>query len=112
MTNTDMREPTFLVLSALANGRKHGYAVITEISELSDGRVRLRPGTLYAALDRLREEGLVAVAGEEVVAGRLRRYYQLTDVGAVRLAEEAARLQTNARNALRRLRMRAAGASA
>jgi pimeloyl-ACP methyl ester carboxylesterase len=58
-----------LILAALADGRKHGYAVIAEVSTLSAGRVTLRPGTLYAALDRLRAEGLVRPAGEEIVEG-------------------------------------------
>jgi len=106
MASPEMREPTFLILAALADGRRHGYAVITEVAVLSDGRVTLRPGTLYAALDRLRDEGLVRAAGEEVVDGRLRRYYELTDAGAEALATEASRLQANATQALRRLRLR------
>lgn len=109
-----MQEPTFLVLAALADGRKHGYALIGEAETLSGGRVRLRPGTLYAVLDRLREEGLVASVGEEVVAGRLRRYYELTDPGAAALEREAARWRANAEQATARLRLRpsAAGAGA
>ncbi|WP_433013116.1 PadR family transcriptional regulator [Kribbella sp. CA-294648] len=109
MSTSEMREPTFLVLAALADGRKHGYAVITEVAGLSSGRVTLRPGTLYAALDRLRAEGLVRPAGEEIVEGRLRRYYELTDSGAEALATEAARLQSNADQAISRLRLRPAG---
>ena len=108
MTITEMREPTFLVLAALADGRKHGYALIAEAAELSDGRVQLKVGTLYAALDRLGEQGLVEGAGDEVVAGRLRRYYKLTDVGALRLEEEAARLAANAASARAKLRSRTA----
>ncbi|MEU4390900.1 PadR family transcriptional regulator [Kribbella sp. NPDC023855] len=108
MSSSEMREPTFLVLAALADGRKHGYAVITEVAGLSSGRVTLRPGTLYAALDRLRAEGLVRPAGEEIVEGRLRRYYELTDSGAEALATEAARLQSNADQAISRLRLRPA----
>jgi PadR family transcriptional regulator PadR len=108
MTDTEMREPTFLVLAALADGRKHGYALISEAADLSDGRVQLKVGTLYAALDRLGAQGLVEGAGEEVVAGRLRRYYRLTDDGAARLEEEAARLASNAANARAKLRSRAA----
>ena len=103
-----MREPTFLVLAALADGRKHGYALIAEAAELSDGRVQLKVGTLYAALDRLGTEGLVEDAGEEIVNGRLRRYYRLTDVGVERLDQEAARLASNAANARAKLRARAA----
>jgi len=103
---TEMREPTFLVLAALADGRKHGYALISEAATLSDGRVQLKVGTLYAALDRLSEEGLVQPAGEEVVDGRHRRYYELSDAGAERLAVEAARLESNAKRAVARLKLR------
>ena len=102
----EMRQPTFLVLAALADGRKHGYALIAEASELSGGRVRLKVGTLYAVLDRLSKQGLLEDAGEETVGGRLRRYYRLTDVGADRLAMEAGRLASDAANAQARLRAR------
>jgi len=103
-----MREPTFLVLAALADGRKHGYALIGEAATLSDGRVKLKVGTLYAALDRLTTEGLVQSAGDEVVEGRHRRYYELTDAGVSRLAAEAARLASNAKRAFARLEVRPA----
>lgn len=102
--NVLMQEPTFLILTALADEPRHGYGVIQEVTALSGGRVTLRPGTLYAALDRLVAEGLVAVAREEIVASRLRRYYRLTANGATALADEAARLQANAAAARRRLR--------
>ena len=52
MTDAPMREPTFLVLTALAATPQHGYAVIEDVAKMTDGRVRLRAGTLYAALDR------------------------------------------------------------
>jgi DNA-binding PadR family transcriptional regulator len=74
--------------------------------------VRLRPGTLYTALDRLREDKLIAVDREEVVDSRLRRYYRLTPTGEKRLADEAARLQSNARVALSRLKPTGGMASA
>ena len=104
-----MQEATFLILTALADGSQHGYGIITEVAQISDGRVRLRAGTLYTALDRLRADGLVAVDGEEVVEGRLRRYYRLTPEGTKVLAAEAARLQANAAAALMRLRPGLAG---
>lgn len=103
----ELREPTFLVLAALADGRKHGYAIIAEAASISQGRVALKAGTLYTALDRLEGDGLVAKAGDEVVDGRLRRYYELTDSGAEILADEAARQQRNAAAATERLRARA-----
>ena len=64
-----MHERTFLLLTALADEPRHGYAVLREVSDLSGGRVRLRPGTLHAALDRLVDDGLVGVEREEVEAG-------------------------------------------
>jgi DNA-binding PadR family transcriptional regulator len=99
-----MQEPTFLILTALADQARHGYGVIQEVERLSAGRVTLRPGTLYAALDRLAAEGLVAVEREEVVASRLRRYYRLTGAGSTALAGEAKLLAANASAARRRLR--------
>ncbi len=106
-----MREPTFFVLASLADGRKHGYGIIKDAEELSDGRVRLRVGTLYAALERLSAEGLVAAAGDEVVDGRARRYFELTDSGTASLAAEAERQAQNAARARARLTQRAARAT-
>lgn len=98
-----MQEATYLILTALAAGSQHGYGIITDITEISGGRVQLRPGTLYTALDRLRADDLIAVDREEIVDNRLRRYYRLTPTGRARLADEAARLHANATAALRRL---------
>ena len=102
-----MREPTFFVLASLADGRKHGYGIIKDAEQLSDGRVSLKVGTLYAALDRLQAEGLVVAAGDEVVSGRLRRYFELTAPGAERLAAESERQALNAKRAQDRLKQRA-----
>jgi Domain of unknown function (DUF1707)/Transcriptional regulator PadR-like family len=71
------REATLLVLAALSRGSQHGYGIITDVQEISGGRVRLQAGTLYAVLDRLRAAGLVGVDREEVADGRFRRYYRL-----------------------------------
>ncbi len=98
-----MQEATFLILTALATGSQHGYGIITDVSQISGGRVRLRAGTLYTALDRLRADGQIAVDREEIVDSRLRRYYRLTPKGSETLAAEAARLQANAAAALSRL---------
>ena len=98
-----MREPTFLVLTALAGEPRHGYAVIEDVAAMTGGRVRLRAGTLYAALDRLRTDGLIEVDREEVVQSRLRRYYRLTAAGEQSLAAETARLRTQAAIAAERL---------
>jgi DNA-binding PadR family transcriptional regulator len=98
-----MQEATFMILTALADGSQHGYGIINEVAEISGNRVRLRAGTLYTALDRLRADGLIEVDREEVVDNRLRRYYRLTPEGGRRLAAEAARLQANAHAAMKRL---------
>ncbi|SDG93205.1 Transcriptional regulator PadR-like family protein [Sinosporangium album] len=99
-----MQEPTFLILTALADGPRHGYGIITDVTEISEGQVRLRAGTLYAALDRLHGEGLIETDREEIVDGRARRYYRLTAAGAARLTAEAERLRRNTDVAFTRLR--------
>jgi DNA-binding PadR family transcriptional regulator len=101
-----LREPTFLILTALAGGPLHGYAVISEVAELSSGTVTLRPGTLYGALDRLADDKLVTVDREEAVDGRLRRYYRLTDAGDAALREATERMRRNVEVATARLRTR------
>ena len=103
MSKRAVHEVTFLILTALAGGSQHGYGIITDVEQISNRRVRLGAGTLYSALDRLREDGLIEVDREEVVDSRLRRYYRLTSGGAERLAEEAARLRANAQVAMSRL---------
>ena len=88
----EMREPTFLVLATLAEGKKHGYAIIQGVASLSEGEVEIKAGTLYAMLDRLAFDG------------RLRRYYELTPQGTTLLAEESKRRVRVSNIALRRLR--------
>jgi DNA-binding PadR family transcriptional regulator len=110
MTRQAMQEPTFLILTALAAGPQHGYGIMTDVASISGDRVKLRAGTLYAALDRLRDEGVIDVDREEVVDSRLRRYYKLTGDGIAMLEAEAARMQANARVAVGRLKTLVAGA--
>jgi DNA-binding PadR family transcriptional regulator len=112
MSSRSMQEPTFLILTALAAGPQHGYGVITDVQRISGGRVRLRAGTLYAALERLSDEGLIELDKEEVHEGRARRYYRLTGEGATRLAEEADRLSQHAKAARARLRIGLTGGQA
>jgi len=109
MTARAMQEATYLILTALASGSQHGYGIIADVSDVSAGRVQLRAGTLYTALDRLRADGLIAVDREQIVDNRLRRYYRLTPGGEKRLADEAARLHANAIAAMRQLRPGLAG---
>ena len=104
-----MQEATFLILTALAAGPQHGYGILTDIDEISGGRQRLRAGTLYAALDRLNQQGWVEPDREVVVEGRLRRYYRLTPTGLETLRAETTRLQANVTAAAGRLRARMEG---
>ena len=92
-----------MILTALAAGSQHGYGIITDVRAISAGRVQLKAGTLYSALERLRADKLIEVDREEIVDSRLRRYYRLTPAGSDVLAAEAARLQANARVAISRL---------
>lgn len=89
-----MRDATFHILLALAREERHGYGIIQRVREMTDGAVRLGPGTLYGALDRLTNEGQVAATRTETVEGRERRYYRLTDKGAAALNEEVERRAT------------------
>ena len=92
-----MREPTYFVLASLLDGPLHGYAIIQRAEHLSGAQVRLATGTLYTALDRLTDEGYVRLVSEEIVAGRIRRSYGLTDDGAAALSAEARRMAEAAR---------------
>jgi len=112
MSDAPLREPTFLILTALAARPQHGYGIQRDVEEISGGRLTLRAGTLYAALDRLGADGWVDVDREEIVAGRLRRYYRLTEPGAARLAAEVEKLQAHTRVARQRLRTRLTGGTA
>ena len=84
-----MTGQAFFVLTALADGPRHGYGIVGDVAELSQGRVRLKIGGLYGVLDRLAAEGLIEADREEAHDGRLRRYYRLTPDGRQALAEEA-----------------------
>jgi DNA-binding PadR family transcriptional regulator len=101
-----MQEPTFLILAALAAQPLHGYGIIQSVASLSGDEVKLRPGTLYGALDRLADQGLIVVDREEAVDGRLRRYYRLSDSGAAALGAQAERLRRHATVAETQLRRR------
>ena len=84
-----MTGQAFFVLTALADGPRHGYGIVGEVAELSQGRVQLKIGGLYGVLERLAAQGLIEADREEAHDGRLRRYYRLTTDGRGALAEEA-----------------------
>lgn len=92
-------QPAFWILTALAAGRRHGYEIMRETATASGERVLVKATTLYAALDRLEREGLIHPDGEEVVNGRARRYYVITDEGSEGLAAEVELLEQSARAA-------------
>jgi DNA-binding PadR family transcriptional regulator len=107
-----IREPTFLILAALSPGPLHGYGILQAVEQLSGGRVHLRAGTLYTALDRLVGEGRLTLDREAVVDGRLRRYYRITESGVAALRAEITRLEANAAAARAQLALRAEAGSA
>lgn len=106
MPERPLQEPTLLLLIALADAPRHGYGIIQEVLSISGGRIRLRTGTLYGALDRLLQQGLIRVDSEEVVDGRARRTYCLTEPGRDLLTAEVSRLHATAAEAERRLAAR------
>jgi DNA-binding PadR family transcriptional regulator len=85
----------FHILLALADGERHGYAIMREVEEGSAGQVRLGPGTLYGAIKRLLEQGVIEELQNRPVTAdddARRRYYRLTAFGKRVLAAEADRL--------------------
>jgi DNA-binding PadR family transcriptional regulator len=102
---SEVREPTFLILTALAARPLHGYGIIQEVSSITKGKVTIRVGSLYGMLDRLVQEGLVGPEKEEIVDGRLRRYYALTSEGSALLTSHATQMASVSKEALRRLRV-------
>jgi DNA-binding PadR family transcriptional regulator len=92
-------DPGLLVLTSLAEGPKHGYAITLDVEEFSG--VRLGPGTLYGALSRLESRGLI----EALPAEDRRRPYRLTAAGSTALEQELQELQAVTRQGLDRLRV-------
>lgn len=92
-------DPGMLVLTSLAEGPKHGYAITLDVEQLSG--VRLGPGTLYGALSRLEGNGLI----EALPADDRRRPYRLTSAGSAALTDHLHTLERVARSGLDRLRV-------
>ncbi|MGA8744337.1 MAG: PadR family transcriptional regulator [Solirubrobacterales bacterium] len=92
-------DPSLLVLTSLADGPKHGYAITRDVAELAG--VRLGPGTLYGALSRLEGRGLI----EALPAEERRRPYRLTAAGGTALEEELRAIEQIASSGLARLRL-------
>lgn len=91
-----LRSNWFHILFSLVDGEQHGYGIMQDVLERSEGRVRLWPATLYGSLKRLIEEGLIAESGDRPAPefdDARRRYYKLTALGHEVLDLESARLK-------------------
>lgn len=85
------------ILIAIGPGERHGYAIMSSVDELTDGAVRLAPGTLYTTIKRLLVAGLIDEVGERPdphLDDQRRRYYRLTTDGRAVVASEVRRLET------------------
>jgi len=94
----------FHILLSLADADRHGYAIMTEVAERTDGSVRLGPGTLYGAVRRMLDNGLIDERPARARAGEdeRRRTYRLTARGRAVAKAEAARLESLVRHARRK----------
>jgi DNA-binding PadR family transcriptional regulator len=90
-----LTEATYFILLSLAPGPRHGYAIMKDVHQLSQGRVTLSTGTLYTALKRLLDQGWIRRADElgSETNGRQRKAYHLTDLGRDILEAEIHRLE-------------------
>ncbi len=97
-----LRRETFHILVSLADRDRHGYAVMQDVLERTDGALRLSPSTLYATIRRLLEDGLIEELDERPDPAHddeRRRYYRLTATGRVVATAEARRLDRLLRDA-------------
>jgi DNA-binding PadR family transcriptional regulator len=81
------------ILLSLSGDRRHGYGIIKNVAERTDGRLELEAGTLYAAVKRLRDDGLIEEAEAPPDTDARRRYYGLTRLGRAVLRAESERLE-------------------
>ena len=94
----------FHLLLALRDGEQHGYALMQRVEELTDGAVRMGPGTLYGAIKRMLADGLIEESDQRpdpALDDQRRRYYRITATGARVCSAEVERLETLLRNARR-----------
>lgn len=86
----------FQILLALADGEKHGYAILKEVARRTDNKVRLSAGTLYGNLARLESSGMIGESGNRPALNlddERRRYYRLTEFGREVAVAEARRME-------------------
>jgi DNA-binding PadR family transcriptional regulator len=92
MEQLPLSEPVLMVLLSLAEQPRHGYSIIKDVEQMSEGRVMLSTGTLYGALLRLLDRGWIE-RFEEEEASRDRRAYRLTALGRRNLKQEFERMR-------------------
>ena len=92
----------FYILFALADGEKHGYAIMKEVEMLSDGQFTMGPGTLYTTIQRLLQLGLIEETSTASDSERRRRCYRLSRTGRKTLQAELDRMESLVRSAQRR----------
>jgi DNA-binding PadR family transcriptional regulator len=94
-TRLPLTSAAFHILLALADEEKHGYGIMQEVAALTEGQLKLGPGTLYGTLKRLLTDGWIEESDERPdpeLDDERRRYYRLTDLGLKVLRAEAQRL--------------------
>ena len=88
-----MAPAVFQILIALADQPRHGYGIMLNIAERSDGKVKLSPGTLYGSIKQMLEDDLIEeVSGRQADDDERRRYYRLTRAGREAARQEMARM--------------------
>lgn len=87
-----MAPAVFQILIALADQPLHGYAIMLDIAERSDGKVKLSPGTLYGSIKQMLEDGLIEEIEGRAADDERRRYYRLTREGREAARQEMARM--------------------
>jgi DNA-binding PadR family transcriptional regulator len=95
MARAEMSITVFHILVALAAQDRHGYSIMRDVAERTDGQIKLSPGTLYGAIRRLLEEGLIEELDERPDPSHddeRRRYYRLTSEGYAAAGRESERL--------------------
>jgi DNA-binding PadR family transcriptional regulator len=95
----------FHILLALADRERHGYAIMREVETLTEGRIKLGPGTLYGAIKQMLAAGLIEESDDRpdpALDDQRRRYYRLTALGRQTASEEARRLAELVRLAQRK----------
>jgi DNA-binding PadR family transcriptional regulator len=106
--------PMFHILLALADRERHGYHIMQEVEERTEGKMRLGPGTLYGSIKRMLSDGLIEESDERPDAemdDERRRYYRLTDFGYRVASAEAERLASLVKTARVRKLLTKAGTS-